>query len=229
MIGARPVRAPKRYCACKPPAPWHIGIAPNGHSSTLASPTTAPDCVRWRSSGRREQLARQARGDDHRIGQGQRELRQYRDLEAAPDLRPARHDEMREARRNDSDALRRSLPLAQSSRRLPTRRARSALPGNAECASAGTAGQRREPDPRRLEHQLDAEHTHQEAEAELKPGADRLRDRARETPDPAGDARARAARRRCIMPAAATSPGRSPPVRMTADIAFIGCTGNGRP
>jgi hypothetical protein len=32
-----------------------------------------------------------------------------------------------------------------------------------------------------------------------------------------------------IIPAAATSPGRRPPVRITAEIAFIGCTGSGRP
>src|SRR5215468_6253521 len=38
MIGARPVRAPKRNCATSPPAPWHIGIAPKGHSSTFARP-----------------------------------------------------------------------------------------------------------------------------------------------------------------------------------------------
>ena len=30
-------------------------------------------------------------------------------------------------------------------------------------------------------------------------------------------------------PAAATSPGRRPPVRITAETAFIGCTGSGRP
>ena len=38
MIGATPVRAPKRNCAASPPAPWHIGIAPNGHSSRFARP-----------------------------------------------------------------------------------------------------------------------------------------------------------------------------------------------
>src|SRR5215470_2748915 len=38
MIGASPVRAPKRNCAANPPAPWHIGIAPKGHSSTFARP-----------------------------------------------------------------------------------------------------------------------------------------------------------------------------------------------
>ena len=32
-----------------------------------------------------------------------------------------------------------------------------------------------------------------------------------------------------IIPAAATSPGRRPPVRITAEIAFIGCTGSGKP
>jgi len=38
IMGARPVRAPKRNCAASPPAPWHIGIAPNGHSTTFARP-----------------------------------------------------------------------------------------------------------------------------------------------------------------------------------------------
>ena len=31
------------------------------------------------------------------------------------------------------------------------------------------------------------------------------------------------------MPAAATSPAHNPPVKITADTAFIGCTGIGRP
>jgi hypothetical protein len=32
------VRALKRYWACKPPAPWHIGIAPNGRNNAFARP-----------------------------------------------------------------------------------------------------------------------------------------------------------------------------------------------
>ena len=46
ITGASPVRAPKRYWACKPPAPWHIGIAPKGLSSTFARPD---DRARFRS------------------------------------------------------------------------------------------------------------------------------------------------------------------------------------
>src|SRR5580704_15458092 len=62
MIGANPVRAPNRYWACKPPAPWHIGIAPNGHRRTFARPddrarlrSLATDPVAGKSS--RERLA----------------------------------------------------------------------------------------------------------------------------------------------------------------------------
>ena len=47
-IGAWPVLAPKRYWACNPPAPWDIGIAPNGLSSTFARPE---EIARLRSLG----------------------------------------------------------------------------------------------------------------------------------------------------------------------------------
>ena len=48
--------------------------------------------------------------------------------------------------------------------------------------------ERPEAEPRRFEDQLEAEHAHQQPEAELKPGAHRLRDGAREPTDPAGNA-----------------------------------------
>jgi len=60
-------------------------------------------------SCRREEFARQARRHDHGIGQGQRQLRLDRDLQAAPDLRPARHDEVHAAGRDRDLGRRRSI------------------------------------------------------------------------------------------------------------------------
>ena len=73
MIGARPVLAPKRYCACNPPAPWHIGIAPNGLSKMFATPE---EIAKLRSFATAPVVGNQLAGkrgrDDHGIGQGKR-------------------------------------------------------------------------------------------------------------------------------------------------------------
>ena len=34
-----PVLAPNLYCPARPPAPWHIGIAPNQHPIRFIRPT----------------------------------------------------------------------------------------------------------------------------------------------------------------------------------------------
>ena len=40
-----PLRAPNRYCAARPPAPWHTGIAPNQHPARFIAATLSPSAV----------------------------------------------------------------------------------------------------------------------------------------------------------------------------------------
>lgn len=39
MMGAAPLRAPKRVCAASPPAPWQQGMAPNQPPTRFMAPS----------------------------------------------------------------------------------------------------------------------------------------------------------------------------------------------
>lgn len=40
-----PLRAPKRYCAARPPEPWQAGMAPNQQPTRLIAATETPSSV----------------------------------------------------------------------------------------------------------------------------------------------------------------------------------------